>query len=131
MSQDFHCRPSEFYGLHLSEENAWLARGVDRSVWTFGTWMRARQEETIEVEAPKRHRNERPKVRKPKYTEEQIRYFVYGPLPDPVMLAELRNGVTSMPYLNIDPNDVPDEDDYVPHRFAGRTMPNIPREAVM
>lgn len=130
MSQDFHCRPCEFYGLHLSAENSWLALSVDRSVWTFGSFIKARQQEMIEVDAPPRKSKERPKIHKPKYTDEQIQWFVFGPLPDEAAIEMARSGQTSMPYLNVSIDDVEAEPD-MPHRFQYMPMPNIPKEATM
>lgn len=104
MSSEFHCRPCEFFGLHLSIEDSMLAYQVDRVVFSFGSWVKARMDETIEVNAPKRPKNERPKETKPKYSSEQIEGFIYGPLPDPAMVSI--DPTAPHPWGNIDPFSV-------------------------
>lgn len=108
MALDFQCRPSSFFGLHLHEEHAWLAYSVDRAVWTFGSFIRNRQEETVEKDAPST-KAKKPKIREPKYTAKQIRAMIYDPIPDAEATKRSTEGA-SMPYLNIDPYDVEADD---------------------
>lgn len=81
MSQAFHCRPSDFFGFNSSDDDTWFAYQIDRAVFTFGSFVQARIEETIEVPVSAKPKKKNTEI-KQKYSREQIQETIYGPLPD-------------------------------------------------
>lgn len=120
MSSAFHCRPSSFFGF-TSPDETWLAYQIDRAVFTFGSWIKNRIEETIRVPASK-NKNEPLMETKAKWSSEQIQSFIYDPLPDPDLVAAHQNEPSG--WGNIDPFAVTaDSDRPIPSKYKqGRTI---------
>lgn len=79
MATDFGQTPAALLSL-TDPQDAWLAWQVNRAVWKWGRFVKAKIEETIEVP----HVQQRGPLKdiKPKYKPEQIHDMIYGQLVD-------------------------------------------------
>jgi hypothetical protein len=84
-----------------------LAYQIDRSVFRFGSWIEGKLNETHEV--PVRKNARKNTTIEPKYRPDEIRRFIYGPLPTDN--PNRPKGMDQFAYWqNVDPFEVEAED---------------------